>query len=172
MSTARTTKSTAAAAQPETKADPKPAAATTDAISEPFNTALQTGCDLALKGFEAHRQLTEAMFSSFSGQADPFEVRTRTKGFLDGLVGIAETGVTEGTAVMQGYVSGLAATGMTDGGTPRDFAEVGTRIERTARELTGLNRTVTEQVVEMTTRQARGLETLVRESLPSPVATG
>ncbi len=142
------------------------AAATTDAITEPFNTAIQTGCDLALKGFEAHRQLAEAVFSSFAGQPDPFEMRTRTKGFLDGLLGIAETGVSESTAVMRGYVNGLAATGMTEGGTPRDFAEVGTRIERTARELTGLNRTATEQVVEMTTRQAKGFEALVRWQHP------
>jgi len=155
---------------PKTSAG-KAAAATTDAMTEQLASTLDTGRDLTLKGLEAHRQVAEAAFSAFDGHPDPFEVRERSKTFVTGLLEIAETGVTDATTIMNAYVKGLVAAGGTESGTPKDFAEVGTRIEKTVGDLTGLNRTATEQVIEMTTRQAKGFEALVRESLPVAVAS-
>ncbi len=162
MTTSKTTPKTSAG---------KAAAATTDAMSEQIASGLDTCRDLTLKGIEAHRQVAETAFSTFDGQPDPFEVRQRSKAFVNGLLEIAENGVNDATTIMNAYFKGLVAAGGTETGTPKDFAEVGTRIEKTVGELTGLNRTATEQVIEMTTRQAKGFENLVRESMPVAVAS-
>ena len=146
-------------------------AAVTDAMTEQVGTALETGRDLALKGFEAHRQFIDAAFAGFAGHADPLDVRRRTRTFFDGMLDIAEAGVKDGTAVTHSYVKGFAAASSADAGAPSDFAEVGTRIEKAVGELNGLNRSTTEQVIEMTTRQAKGFEALVRESLPTAAAS-
>lgn len=166
MTTAKTASPKTSTATPGSAPGATPAAAT-HAVTEQVGTALETGCDLALKGFEAHRQLIDAAFSGFAGQSDPFEVRSRTRTFFDGMLAIAEAGVKDSTTLTHAYVKGFAAATTVENGAPKDFAEIGTRIEKTVGELTGLNRSTAEQAIEMTTRQAKGLESLVRETLPA-----